>query len=141
MLIKSRAEFLESLHDATAARYHVLLLFHEKSLFVVHHEGAPASILPQRGEHLPVLLTVPTSKVTTSYLTSVKETSSHDIVCSNPGNVWGKILHGHKLLRRAGARLYTISEAHGWDDPTPVAGGYLESFTLTPTSMTLLVYS
>lgn len=116
------------------------LVMGDFSLYVCH-STLPRSLFPVDGEIHPFLKNVPLSFVSTNYLDTASATSAHDIVCDNPENFWGKLLNRSRLLRHAVFKLYNVSNSSGWPGAKLEVGGYVDSFTLNPNTITLNVLS
>ena len=111
-------------------RWQVLHIVWEEANFFFFYPGMPEDLLPDFGERFSVLETIPQSVTSTAYHGQTKTTSNSRIRCGNPDNMFGKLLNRTKLLRKAAAKVYTITESLGWDDRETVFRGYIKNVTL-----------
>ena len=123
-------DYLKRTQNPYARRHFVFHVSHEYRDLFFFKEGFPTALLPEDGERYAVLGSIPTSSMNTGLLASPKKTSSSVVVCENPSNMFGPMLHMSKLLRKAAARVYLVYEDLTWDKRDTILRGYISTFVL-----------
>ena len=129
------------IHQNTHSRnWTVLELWGVDGQVYVYEEGMPASLLPNQGMRLGLLQSIPLSDNSISLIGENKQTSDLTVVARNPDNVWGKLVHRMKLLRRTAAIVSKVYlESGNWNYREQIAIGHVVTFQIKPAFVDLSI--
>lgn len=121
-------------------KWNVCHVTHERTDYYFFGESFPESLLPNNGQNMAILKSIPKSSIYTAHLDEPKKTSNGSVILNNVDNKLGIILYHSKLWRNAGVRVYRLFEGLTWDQKDTIYRGYLVKPRLGP-EITLTIRS